>query len=146
MYALTETYLINDRVNRFFIEAVPEGAWDTKVEKGKSVAAQFAHIHNVRLMWMKAIGGPSLSKLEAASPAETVAALEGSASALASVIEECLASGKRVKGFKPSTEAFVGYLISHESHHRGQAELALRQAGVPIDDKASYGLWEWGSR
>jgi uncharacterized damage-inducible protein DinB len=62
------------------------------------------------------------------------------------LIRQAAEQGGKVKNFKPHVSAFVGYLISHESHHRGQIEIALRQAGQPISDKASYGLWEWGVR
>jgi uncharacterized damage-inducible protein DinB len=52
----------------------------------------------------------------------------------------------KIKGFKPHAAAFLGYLISHESHHRGQIALSLKQAGKPLDKKIAYGLWEWGVR
>ncbi|HTD42435.1 MAG TPA: DinB family protein, partial [Mucilaginibacter sp.] len=52
----------------------------------------------------------------------------------------------KVKGFKPHAAGFLGYLISHESHHRGQIMLALKQSGHPVDQKTQYGLWEWGTR
>ncbi|HEV3260331.1 MAG TPA: DinB family protein [Gemmataceae bacterium] len=54
--------------------------------------------------------------------------------------------GRRRKGFKPHVVAFLGYLISHESHHRGQIGWALKNSGHPLDQKTAYGLWEWGMR
>ena len=51
-----------------------------------------------------------------------------------------------MKGFKPHVTAFAGYLISHESHHRGQIVWTLKDAGHPVDQKTSFGLWEWGVR
>ena len=55
-------------------------------------------------------------------------------------------SGGKVKGFKPHSVAFLGYLISHESHHRGQIALSLKQAGHPVSKRVLFGIWEWGVR
>ena len=59
---------------------------------------------------------------------------------------QLFANSGKVKGFKPHVTAFVGYLISHESHHRGQITWNLKNTGKPLDQKTSYGLWEWGVR
>jgi hypothetical protein len=66
--------------------------------------------------------------------------------AVAKVLEKAEAGGGKVKGFKPHAAAFCGYLIAHESHHRGQIARALKQSGHALDKKVAYGMWEWGSR
>jgi len=69
-----------------------------------------------------------------------------SGQAIASLLQKALAAGGKVKGFKPHAVAFLGYLISHESHHRGQIGWTLKNTGHPLDQKTAYGLWEWGVR
>jgi uncharacterized damage-inducible protein DinB len=64
---------------------------------------------------------------------------------MSTMLQRGEADGK-VKGFKPHATAFLGYIISHESHHRGQLIATLKQAGIPLDKKVLYGMWEWGTR
>lgn len=116
------------------------------------MAEQFAHVHNVRLMWLKQAapellaGLEKVEKTEAADPLRLRAALESSAGAIAELLRQSVAAGGRVKGFKPHVTAFPGYLVFRESHHRGQIALTLKQAGHPLDKKIAYGIWEWGVR
>ncbi len=146
---LVDAWRINDRVNRFLLDSLDPSALDVPLTKGKKVGAQFAHIHNVRLMWLKAAAPDlltGLEKLDEPHQGPTISsALIASADAVSKLLERSIPLGK-IKNFKPHPAAFVGYLISHEANHRGQAEIALRQAGVPLPDKVSYGLWEWGVR
>lgn len=150
MEPLLETWHINARLNLYLLEAIPDDLLLTKLAKGKSVTANFTHIHNVRLMWLKEAAldlWEGQTKFEGdAGRAEIVAALESSASAIADLIRRAETPEGRIKGFKPHATAFVGYLVSHETYHRTCVELALRQAGTPLSDKISYGLWEWGVR
>lgn len=53
MESLLETWRISARLNNYLLENIPEEQLRTKLAKGKSVAGNFTHIHNVRLMWLK---------------------------------------------------------------------------------------------
>lgn len=147
-----ETWEIHNRINLYLLESVEPGALASfSASKGRSVGEQFAHIHNVRLMWLKSAAPDLLENLdklekEAARDKKSIAkALKASGQAIRTLLERGLQEGK-IKGFKPHPAAFFGYLISHESHHRGQILLSLKQAGQTIDKKISYGIWEWGVR
>lgn len=151
MEPLLETWRINDRINRYLLAAIPAEHLGVALAKGKSVAGNFGHIHNVRLMWLKAaapdlLEGLSKVERETVDPAELASALAASGAAIETLVQRAGSPEGRIKHFKPHAAAFVGYLVSHESAHRAMVELALRQAGTPVDDKTSYGLWEWGSR
>jgi uncharacterized damage-inducible protein DinB len=148
---LIETWNIHDRINRYLLKAIPDDAVAVSLApKFRPVGQLFAHIHNVRLMWLKAAAPElleGLEKIEGVSDKKALsAALEASGKAIASLLEKAIAAGGKVKGFKPHATAFVGYLISHESHHRGQIGWTLKGTGHPLDQKTAYGLWEWGVR
>lgn len=148
---LVETWRIHNQLHLELLAAINAAHLDdVSASKGRTVAEQFAHVHNVRLMWLKS-AAPELSvrleKIEKGTAADKNllrAALLASAEAIAALLEKSLTSGERIKGFKPHTPAFLGYLISHESHHRGQIVLTLKQSGHPLDKKMAFRLWEWG--
>jgi len=147
-----DTWHINNRINLYLLDAIDENYMtDISASKGRKVGEQFAHLHNVRMMWLKAAapellkGLLKIDKEIKINKAILVSELNKSAEAIAKLLEKGFAENK-IKGFKPHPAAFLGYLISHESHHRGQIILTLKQSGHPIDQKTQYGLWEWGSR
>lgn len=152
MNELLETWDSSARISVYVLRAVAPEALSVQSGRARSVGDQFAHVHNVRLMWLQSAApdlAASLSKIEkgAAVDANTIAAaLESSAMAIRALVERALSGSGKVKGFKPHASAFVGYLIAHEAHHRGQIVLLLKQAGFPLDKKILFGMWEWGVR
>jgi uncharacterized damage-inducible protein DinB len=150
---LLETWEIHNRVNLYVLDAVePEYLSDMAAAKGRSVGEQFAHIHNVRLLWLKQ-ATPELAAVSAKVEKETAVdkallrrSLEESGRGVGVLLAKALESGGRVKGFKPHATAFLGYLIAHEAHHRSQAVIVLKESKHPLGKKTLFGMWEWGVR
>ena len=149
---LVDTWRISNRINLYLLGAIADEALgDVAPTKGRSVAKAFAHLHNVRLLWLDAaasdlLGG--LAKLDMDATLDRAAlrsALEASSAAIEALLARGLEAG-RIKGFKPHPAAFLGYLSAHEGHHRGQIMLALKANGHAVDKKVQFGMWEWGVR
>jgi uncharacterized damage-inducible protein DinB len=150
--ALLTSFDTNDRINQYMIENLPPEAWRAEPPggKGRTIAAIVAHLHNVRVMWLKAAAReskiPDQLDRSSVTSAQAIKALEQSRTALSAVLKSALESDGRVKGFRPDVAGFFGYLIAHDAHHRGQICMLARQVGHPLPQKAMFGMWEWGTR
>lgn len=150
--ALLNAFNTNNRINHYLIDSLPRAAWKAKPigGKGRTIPAIVAHMHNVRVMWLKAAARDSKipEQLDRArvTPVKALRALEQSRHALSVVMSHALENDGHIKGFKPDVAGFVGYLIAHDAHHRGQIAMLARQSGNPLPTKAMFGLWAWGSR
>ena len=148
-----ESWDIHNRINLYLLDSIDAAHLNSALlSKGRNAGEQFGHIHNVRLMWLK-VSAPDLmkglnkiEKDDALDKKLLGSSITKSAKAIRTLLEKALESDGRVKNFKPHAAAFLAYLISHESHHRGQILLALKQSGHAIDRKIQYGIWEWGVR
>jgi len=148
--ALAQSFQVNEAANQLLLLNVSDGSWRAvrPTGKGRSIAAIACHIHNVRLMWLSAAEAKMPPKLDekTASRDEVMRALTRSADGVRRLIDKGLADpAGKVPNFKPDVVLFVGYLIAHDSHHRGQIAMLVRQLGYPLPAKVNFGLWEWGT-
>src|SRR5215469_3610064 len=85
--ALLNAFDTNDRINHYLIENLPAEAWSAKPADGKArtIAAIVAHMHNVRVMWLKATKAndiPAQLNRATVTPAQAVKGMTSSREAL----------------------------------------------------------------
>ena len=142
------TFLL-DNVTTEALSSLPAGM------KGRSVGEMFAHIHNMRLMWLeitpKLMDGlakiPVKSNADKEAITKTIlaASLEASGEAMAKLLQDAAAKGK-VPSYKRSPLTFYSYMVAHEWYHHGEICMTLTQAGYRLPDEVLYGLWEWDKK
>jgi uncharacterized damage-inducible protein DinB len=151
--AILDLWRTHDAVNRYMLDNIPAAGLETipllkngQPGKGRNVARVFLHMYDVRVSHIPAAlkreqlaGLPVFEKGEAPTRAQIEALLAGSHDAVAARLEWAVNSGEQINKAHPLT--FLGYLICHESHHRGQIVLALKQNGFAPSEELRWGIW-----
>src|SRR5260370_30749996 len=149
---LVEAWQINHRVALKLLDGLSDAALQATLSTrgGRDVARQLAHVHEVRAGYAETTSKtnrnvklPHFAKGESPSKKQLRAALEASAKGVEVSIRESSANAGKVTGFKRGLMPMVGYLIAHESHHRGSIMLTLKQTGHKLSDELKWGLWDW---
>ena len=149
---LVESWQINHRVTLKLLDALSDEALKATLSTrgGRDVARQLAHVHEVRAGYAETTSKtnrnaklPHFAKGLSPSKKQLRSALELSAKGIETSIREAWANGGKVTGVKRGLIPMVGYLIAHESHHRGSILLTLKQTGHKLSDELKWGLWDW---
>lgn len=149
---LVEAWKMSNEANLFLLNQIPPACLgDSYAARTRSVADQFAHMHNVRLRWMQHAAPDLVAKVKPIPKdgprTKTVLAraLRSSEPVIARFLERCEKDGK-VKQWKGSPATFLSYLVAHEAHHRGLAMVAMRMNERKLSPKTVYGQWQWGKK
>jgi uncharacterized damage-inducible protein DinB len=152
-----QIFAANDRMNQILIEHLDPAAWRAKPPgKGRTIAAIFTHMHNVRAKWVR-LSAPHLKVPRQLNRArctaqEARAGLAESAARCAEMLAEALGEGGgRIEKFRrdgwaptwPVGVEMLCYMLSHEAHHRGQVCMLAHQLGFPLPKEVTNGIWNW---
>ena len=148
---LLAAWKTHHQMNQLLINNISDAGFANSLssKSGRTVFQQLLHLQAVRLQWLDVIDKDVRSKLVAIDKTmsfdrkKLLTMLDQSALAIEGVLAESWDKGGKLKGFKKGVIVFLSYLVSHESHHRGNVLLTLKQSGEKIPDALKWGLWEW---
>lgn len=144
---IINTWIKHTEMNHLILGHIPEGNLkDLNDSSSRNVGDQFAHMHNVRMMWlgkMKEAEGldNEIDAEESQNKDYVLSTLKTSDKLVQKVLKDALENNTKIGNLSPVR--FMGYLISHESHTRGQIVLALKNSGHALPPNVGYGIWSW---
>lgn len=147
-----EMWRSHEAVNRYLLDHTPDAGLDAvpllktgKPSKGRTIARNWAHIYESRVAHLRAREkklmktAPSFAKGYSPTRNEIETALAQSSIGVEARLTNALADGELIRKKHPLV--FLAYQIAHESHHRGQMLLALKQSGFAPTEELRWSIW-----
>jgi len=149
--AMREAWRANQRINDYLLDHISDEGMQCTLSKrgGRNVSRQFAHLHNVRIMQLD-VRARDLAKglhkfaTKDEPDRETLKRhMAESAARIETFLADCLAGKPKRRGFKRGPWAAFAYFVAHDSHHRGNILLTLKQCGHNVEQPVRYAIWDW---
>jgi uncharacterized damage-inducible protein DinB len=149
---ILDAWSTHQRMNLLLFDNITDNGMQRSLSTrgGRSIAQQWMHINSVRLQWIEVCAKDisrvlkNISMDAAFNRKQLYAALEDSSGTMIQLLEKSVNENGKLKGFKKGLISFFAYMISHESHHRGNMILTLKHCGEKIPETVKWGIWEWG--
>ncbi len=150
--ALLDSGERNNAILLNLLRAIPEGGLDIAALEGSpSIAEMFHHIHYVRLVFVSedapefARRLPGNEWLAERDRDRMAAMLNESAEAVREAVEGRLEAGREMDLHYDHPILLLQHMLWHEGYHHGQIKLALKAAGLTMNDKEAgpltWGVW-----
>lgn len=153
--ALLNAWDRNNTIMLNLLFALPDVGLEAKaMEDSPSVAQQFTHLHHERLVSVFeeapefAIDVPEEEWAQEHVKGRIAQMLEESAEVVGDAVRGRILAGRNLDLNYDHPALLLQLLLWHEGYHHGQIKLALKLAGLPINDKeAGPKTWDvWRAR
>ena len=150
MDQILATWKRHNEILLYLLSEIPTEGLTAKPHgsKGRDVARQFTHMSRNRRGWLhfhKTGERPKLERFHEGLPPKKSflkAEIGKTGREVEEYIKSAIKGNAKPRMFGKNIVRWMGYLISHESHHRGQIMLALKQSGFKLTEQvAIQGLW-----
>jgi len=147
-----DPFAISDRMNQLVLEQLDRRAWRAPVpgERGRTIAAIVAHMHNVRCKWIRLtaphLGVPALLDRARCTQAQARTALARSAARCVAMLHDPAVTSFSRDGWSgrlPAGSTMLAYMLTHDAHHRGQVCMLAHQLGCRLPAVVDAGIWAW---
>ena len=154
--ALLDSWDRNNTILVNLLHLTPESGLDVRaMPDSPSVAEMFSHIHYVRMVFVSEDASefapdfvePGRDGEWKAEPDRSRMAqmLMESAKTVRDAVTGRLEAGRQMDVHYDHPILLLQHMVWHEGYHHGQIKLALKMAGIPLDDKVAgpgtWGVW-----
>jgi uncharacterized damage-inducible protein DinB len=140
--ALLDSWNRNNTILVNLLRALPEGALEAKASEGSPcVARLFHHIHYCRLVFVQEDAPEFARKMpegewrDERDRGRMAEMLNESARVLRDAVKGRLEAGRAMDVHYDHPILMLQHMVWHEGYHHGQIKIALKAAGMELDDE-----------